>query len=127
MPERASEPRFESIAARSRNIDDLYAIAGAEVAKRSTAEWLQALREAEIPCGPVNTLEALRDDPQLQAIGFFRPYQHPSEGALEVPDAAFRFDRQSLPVRHHQPRLGEHGREVLREAGLTEAEIDAAL
>ena len=127
MPERAGEPRFESIAARSRNIDDLYAIAGAEVVKRSTAEWLEALREAEIPCGPVNTLEALRDDPQLQAVGFFRPYQHPSEGALEIPDAAFRFDRQSLPVRHHQPRLGEHGREVLREAGLTEAEIDAAL
>ncbi len=127
MPERAAEPRFASIGSRSRNIDDLYAIAGAEVAKRTTAEWLEALRAAEIPCGPVNTLEALRDDPQLQAIGFFRPFEHPSEGALEIPDAPFRFDRQSLPVRHHQPRLGEQSREVLREAGLSEAEIDAAL
>lgn len=126
-PERAVEPRFASIAARSRHIDELYAIAGAELGKRTSAEWLEALRAAEIPCGPVNTLEALRDDPQLQAIGFFRPYQHPSEGLLEVPDSAFRIDRQSMPVRHHHPRLGEQSREVLREAGLSEAEIDQAL
>lgn len=126
-PERAADPRFRSIADRARHIDELYALAGAEVGKRTTADWLTALREAEIPCGPVNTLEALRDDPQLTAIGFFRPYEHPTEGSLEVPDNAFRFDRQSLPIRHPHPRLGEHGREVLREAGLSEAEIDAAL
>lgn len=126
-PERADDPRFVTMAQRSRNIDELYAIAGAELRQRTSAEWLEALREAEIPCGPVNRLADLRDDPQLQAIGFFRPYQHPSEGALEIPDTAFRFDRQSLPVRHHQPRLGEQSREVLREAGLSEAEIDAAV
>ena len=126
-PERAADPRFVSMAQRSRNIDDLYAIAGAALRERSTADWLQALREAEIPCGPVNSLADLRHDPQLEAIGFFRPFEHPSEGALEIPDTAFRFDRQSLPVRHHQPKLGEHSREVLREAGMSDAEIDDAL
>lgn len=126
-PERAQEPRFETIARRALNIDDLYAIAGAEIGKRSTAEWLQALRAAEIPCGPVNSFADLETDPQLVATGFFRPFEHPSEGAIEVPEAAFRFDRQTLPIRHHQPKLGEQSREVLREAGLSEAEIDAVL
>lgn len=123
-PEMTADPRFVTMAARSRNIDALYGIAGALFAQRTTAEWLELLRRAEIPSGPVNSFDDLRGDPQLQAIGFFRPYEHPSEGSIEMPDTAFRFDRQSLPVRHHQPRLGEQGREILREAGLSEAEID---
>jgi crotonobetainyl-CoA:carnitine CoA-transferase CaiB-like acyl-CoA transferase len=44
-----------------------------------------------------------------------------------MPGTAYRFDRETLPVRRHQPLLGEHGREVLQEAGLSEAEIDAVL
>ncbi len=126
-PERAREPRFESIAKRALNIDALYGLAGAALVERTTAEWLEALRAAEIPCGPVNTFEDLKTDPQLSALGFFRPFEHPSEGPIEVPDTAFQFDRQSLPVRHHQPRLGEQSREILREAGLSDSEIDAVL
>ncbi|MDA0703037.1 MAG: CoA transferase [Proteobacteria bacterium] len=126
-PELAEDPRFRTMPDRSRNIDELYPLAGEALVQRSTAEWLDVLREAEIPSGPVNRLEDLRGDEHLIATGFFQPFDHPSEGKLEMPGTPYRFDRETLPVRRHQPLLGEHGREVLAEAGLSEAEIDTVL
>ena len=126
-PEWAQDPRFSSVGARADNIDALYRIAGKALATADTKSWLDRLRRAEIPAGPVNRLEDLRDDEHLQATGFFRPFNHPSEGAMEIPDTAFRFDHESLRVRQPQPRLGEHGREVLAEAGMSADEIERAL
>ncbi|MDH3658765.1 MAG: CoA transferase [Alphaproteobacteria bacterium] len=125
-PEKALDPRFSSVSARADNIDALYRIAGEALATAETQSWLDRLRRAEIPAGPVNRLEDLRDDRHLRATGFFRPFAHPSEGDLEIPDTAFRFDREELPLRRPQPRLGEHGREVLEEVGLSADEIAQA-
>jgi crotonobetainyl-CoA:carnitine CoA-transferase CaiB-like acyl-CoA transferase len=127
QPERADDPRFVTIGKRAGSIDALYRIAGDTLAQGTTAEWLAVLKRAEIPAGPVNRLEDLRGDAHLNATGFFRPFDHPSEGAMEIPDTAYRFDRRSLPVHRHQPRLGEHTQEVLLEAGLSEAEVEAVL
>lgn len=123
----ADDARFTSMALRTRNIDALYAAAGAVLASRGTDEWLALLSAAEIPCGRINTFTDLRADPQLAAVGFFRAFEHPSEGSIEVPDSGLRFDREALPIRHHQPRNGEQGAEILREAGLDEETIRAAL
>ena len=126
-PDYAEDPRFVSMDTRARHIDELYAIAGGLLGNRTSEEWLRLLREAEIPCGPVNRLEDLASDEQLTATQFFRPFEHPSEGAMETADTAFRFDRESLPLRRHQPTLGEHSRDVLREAGFDDSEIDDIL
>lgn len=126
-PEMADDPRYRTLADRTRNIDTLYASTGASLLARSTEDWLQALRQAEIPCGPINLFSDLKTDPQLQAIGMFRPYEHPSEGPLELLDSGLRLNREPLPVRQHQPALGEHGIEVLREAGLDDDAIAMAL
>ncbi|MCP5200042.1 MAG: CoA transferase [Gammaproteobacteria bacterium] len=127
QPQVAADPRFVSMAERTRHIDALYAQAGAVLATRTSAEWLEVLAAAEIPCGRINTFEDLRHDPQLGALGFFRPFAHPSEGELEIPDSGMRIDRAALPLRHHAPGLGEQGEAILREAGLDEAAIRAAL
>ena len=127
VPENASDPRFSSMGARSRNIDALYGEAGAHLVRRTSADWLRLLKENDIPCSPVNRLEDLKDDPHLREIGFFRPFDHPTEGAMIMPETPYRFDGGSLPVRHHQPRLNEHGRGILREAGYGEDEIDRLL
>ena len=77
--------------------------------------------------GQVYLLEELKADPHLQNIGFFRPFSHPSEGEIEDPDTPYQYDRTSLPIRRHQPRLGEHGLEILKEVGMDEFEIKTIL
>ena len=127
LPKMAEDPRFSTMALRVRNIDDLYREAGKVIANRNTEEWLKVLTEADIPVGRVNSLEDLRNDPHLTETGFFRPYEHPTEGAIEIPDTPYRIDRESLPIRRHPPQLGEHGQEILAELGMSQQEIQSAL
>jgi crotonobetainyl-CoA:carnitine CoA-transferase CaiB-like acyl-CoA transferase len=117
--------RFESLASRLQNIDALYVTLAAEVALRTTAEWLELLEGAGVPATPVRTLEELIDDPHLVATEFWRMQEHPTEGTLRVPAPSARFSRTTADVRRLAPRLGEHTREVLREAGYADAEVDA--
>jgi crotonobetainyl-CoA:carnitine CoA-transferase CaiB-like acyl-CoA transferase len=126
-PELARDPRFESLSARSKNINVVYQFAGEEIAKRSTADWIQLLDENEIPSGPVHSIEGVMEDPHLKAIGFFREEMHPTEGLIVVPDVPVRFSDTPAAVRRLQPRFGEHGCEILVEAGMAQEEIDAAL
>jgi len=126
-PELADDPRFETMKGRSHNIDALYGMAGELLVSQTSAEWLDILAAADIPAGRVNDFEDLFADPHLRAIDFFRSYDHPSEGPLLAPDTAYRIDGKPLPVRRPQPRLGEHNREILAEAGFTQAEIDTII
>ncbi|MDE0146909.1 MAG: CoA transferase [Rhodospirillaceae bacterium] len=122
-PEMKDDPRFLTVNTRLNHVDSLYGESGRDLVKKSSAEWLDLLRRTEIPCGPVNTLEDLRTDPHLSATGFFRPFEHPTEGKMEIPDTAFRFDGAALPVRLGQPHLGEHTETLLAEAGFDAAEV----
>lgn len=124
-PDMGDDDRFATMNARSRHIDALYAEAGNALAERASAEWLALLAEADIPAGPVNGFDDLRADPHLEAIGFYRCYEHPSEGALELPDPGYRLNGAALPVRRHQPGLGEHTAEVLSEADIPQDRIAA--
>ena len=69
-------------AARSENIDKLYAVVADVMPERSTAEWLEVLRDLDIPCTPVNSLDDLLTDDHLSDVGLFQDVEHPTEGAL---------------------------------------------
>ena len=119
------DPRFADLAARTRHIDEVYRLAGEALATRTTREWLALLDDIEIPAGPVNALTDLPNDPHLAAIGFFRHLHHPTEGAIVMPDVPLRFSDSPAEISRMPPRLGEHGREILGEIGLSSAEIGA--
>ncbi|MGB6537041.1 MAG: CoA transferase [Xanthobacteraceae bacterium] len=126
-PEMVNDPRFDSIAARAKNVVTLYELAGACIADKTTDEWIVLLRELEIPAARMSSLEDLFDDPQLQASGFFKRATHPSEGEILYTDLPVRFSGAGADAAagRLQPRLGEHSFEVLREAGFSESEISA--
>jgi crotonobetainyl-CoA:carnitine CoA-transferase CaiB-like acyl-CoA transferase len=124
-PEMMSDPRFDSIASRAKNVVAICELAGQCITDRTTDEWLTHLRELEIPAARISSLEDLFTDPQLAASGFFKRATHPSEGEILYTDLPVRFDGASSTSERLQPRLGEHSFEVLREAGLKESEIQA--
>jgi crotonobetainyl-CoA:carnitine CoA-transferase CaiB-like acyl-CoA transferase len=124
-PELHSDPRFDSIAARARNIVEIYELAGGCLAEKTTDEWLALLRELEIPSARMSSLDDVLADPQLKASGFFKRATHPTEGEILYTDLPVRFSDGPTGSDRLQPRLGEHSVEVLREAGLTDNEIEA--
>jgi crotonobetainyl-CoA:carnitine CoA-transferase CaiB-like acyl-CoA transferase len=123
-PEMHSDPRFDSIASRARNIVALYELAGACIAYKTTDEWLLLLRQLEIPAARMSSLNDVMTDPQLEASGFFKRATHPSEGDILYTDLPVRFSDGPTSSARLQPRLGEHSIEVLREAGLSDREIE---
>ncbi len=123
-PQCAQDEKFATMSARTEHTDLLYATVGDIIKSKSSGFWLENLSDAEIPCGPINTFDDLMTDEHLQSVDFFRPYNHPTEGQLYAMDTGMKFNRMSLPIRHHQPQLGEHSAEILAELGFDQATIN---
>jgi crotonobetainyl-CoA:carnitine CoA-transferase CaiB-like acyl-CoA transferase len=121
------DPRFASQEARSRNIAEVYAFVAEQLVSRTSAEWLAAFAEADIPATPLNTLDDLIADPHLHATGFFRREEHPSEGTLRTMGVPSTWSESQPEPRLPAPRLGEHSMDILREAGCSESEIAAMI
>jgi crotonobetainyl-CoA:carnitine CoA-transferase CaiB-like acyl-CoA transferase len=122
-----TDPRFADITARTANIDALYAMLGEELQHRTTDEWLELLQQNDIPCIRPHTLESLLDDPHLADIGFFRLEEHPSEGRIRTMREPSTWSETVPPTGRFAPRLGQHTRAVLAEAGYAPDEIDTLL
>ncbi len=92
--------------------------------QRSGDEWLGRLRDRGIPCGPINTMDGVANDPQVRSRGMLLELDH-ALGAVTVPGAPWRLDRAAattdvLPP----PTLGQHTDAILRnELGCDDAEI----
>jgi crotonobetainyl-CoA:carnitine CoA-transferase CaiB-like acyl-CoA transferase len=119
-----TDPRFATQEARSQNYDLAYAMVADEMTRRTTAEWIEALEAADIPVQRMNSLADIVSDPHLAAIGYFRVIDHPTEGPIKSMAVPSEWSESKPEYRRHAPRLGEHTREVLREAGLSEVAIE---
>ncbi len=122
-PELADDPRLADAQTRSRHVAELYALIADCVRHGSTAFWLDQLKSADIPSGPVNPLAGLPADEHLAAVDMFPATEHPTEGSIRIVRPPVRFSEADCAMRRHAPRLGEHSREILREAGLADDKI----
>ena len=75
----------------------------------------------------MNELEDVIADPHLEAIGYFTEHDHPTEGRIRTMAVPSEWSESAPGYRRHAPGLGEHTREVLREAGLGAEAIEAML
>jgi crotonobetainyl-CoA:carnitine CoA-transferase CaiB-like acyl-CoA transferase len=127
-PELKDDPRFRTMADRTRNIDDTYDVTARIMATRTTQQWLDLFAPTSVPINRVNTLEDLADDPHLVETGFWKTVEHPTEGRLRTTAFPVNFsDTPADVTRRHAPRLGEHTREVLEDLGYASERIDSML
>jgi crotonobetainyl-CoA:carnitine CoA-transferase CaiB-like acyl-CoA transferase len=121
----STDPRFRDFQSRYANIDDVNAWLSETFKTRSTQEWLRVLEDADIPVMPMHDFGSIMKDPHLVAIEFFKMMDHPTEGRIRSLSIPAAFSRTPPQPSGHAPRQGEHGEEILLEAGLTPQEIDA--
>jgi crotonobetainyl-CoA:carnitine CoA-transferase CaiB-like acyl-CoA transferase len=121
------DPRFADMASRTANIDALYEMIAEELQHKTTDEWLALLQEHDIPCIRPHTLDTLIEDPHLQDAGFFVFEEHPTEGRILTMREPSTWSETPPPAGLFASRLGQETREILAEAGLTDAEIGSML
>jgi crotonobetainyl-CoA:carnitine CoA-transferase CaiB-like acyl-CoA transferase len=122
-----ANPQLRDLTSRTVHAHAVYAFIGEAMKERTTGEWLEALDKADIPAAPMHTLDSLLEDPHLKATGFFKVVDHPSEGRIREMNIPGNWSEAQPDIRRRAPRLGEHTIEVLREAGLDQAQIDAMM
>lgn len=126
-PELKTDPRFNTVAARFKNTPEYFSIRAEGLKKKTTAEWMEIFDRTDVPAMPFQTLDQIMEDPHLQDIGFFEKLDHPTEGKIwnmKLPNKLSRGARRDF---RHAPKIGEQSLEVLREAGLSDADISALL
>ena len=118
------DERFKDLSSRVKNIDDTYSETGKILATKTTQEWLDIFAQTKVPVIVVNSLEDLFHDPHLEAVDFWQSYEHPTEGQLKMPGFPSKFSKTPASIRKHAPKLGEHSKEILAEAGIDEETIN---
>ena len=110
------------MASRMRHIDELYGILAERLRHKTTAQWTGIFTARDVSFGPVNSLDDLMQDEYLRETGFFKRYQHPTEGEVVMTSIPVNFSASPGSYRLPPPRVGEHTQEILESIGFKEGQ-----
>lgn len=126
LAELAADPRFSSNKRRVENRAALIQRLCAATRLRPTARWVADLERVGVPCGPINAIDAVFADPQVQARGMKLELPHPVAGEVSLVANPLRLSQTPVSYRSAPPLLGADTREVLAgKLGLSDADLDA--
>jgi crotonobetainyl-CoA:carnitine CoA-transferase CaiB-like acyl-CoA transferase len=123
-PELAKDARFATPSARSVNATVRINKMQEYIAQHTTAEWLERLDAADVPCAPILRRGEIIHNEQVVARGIIAEFEQPGVGRVRQPKPAARFAVNEAMIAGPAPRVGQHSREVLRELGYSEAAIE---
>ena len=111
----AEDSRFTTNAGRVEHRDELISLLKPIFSTRTANEWLSALEAEGIPCGPINTLDQVFSEPQVQAREMVVDLEHTSIGDLRLVGSPLKFSETPVAYRRPPPSLGEHTENVLKD------------
>jgi crotonobetainyl-CoA:carnitine CoA-transferase CaiB-like acyl-CoA transferase len=117
-PELYDDPRFSKKYTRVDNREQLTPRLEAILSQATTAEWMQKLLAEGVPCGPLNTIDKALRDPQVEARGFLAEVE-----GRKFPRTPLTMSKTPVALKRSAPRIGQHTREVLAAAGLSDDKI----
>ncbi len=123
-PEWLTDPRFATTELRDLNINDRLELIQSVLITRPTAEWMEILNAAGVPCAPVLARRDMIHHPQIEATGIVVETEHPQAGRLRQARNAARFSVTETQHRNGAPTLNQDRNEILEEAGYTAEEIE---
>jgi crotonobetainyl-CoA:carnitine CoA-transferase CaiB-like acyl-CoA transferase len=109
--ELADDERYATNPARVANREELVEVLQQRFSKRTTDEWVEKIREAGVPCGPVNALADVFSDEHVLSSGILQTVEHPVAGLLEMLASPVLIDLERPPIRRPPPTLGQHTEE----------------
>lgn len=122
----AEDPRFAAAADRGANHGRLVELIDAQVITRPSAEWIERLVAADVPCTVIQDYAMVSEDPQARANGYIHEEEHPVWGRVRTQGPVATFSRTPASVRRHAPvQPGDHSSEILREFGFDDGSIAA--
>ncbi|SDF20758.1 CaiB/BaiF CoA transferase family protein [Sporolituus thermophilus] len=125
-PDLVADERFVTNAKRTQNVKELKVILDDVFSAKTVDEWLKELEEAGIPCGPINTIDRVINDPQVQAREMIVETDHPVAGKIKMAGVPIKMSATPGAVERPAPLLGQHTEEILAEVlGLSAEEVAA--
>lgn len=112
-PELANDERFLTNPLRVENQDILIPLLQEAFLQQTNTHWLTKCRNNNIPCGPIQNIKQVSEDPQLHARNMFIDYKHPTAGTIKMIGSPLKLSRTPVSIRHHPPNLGEHTEDIL--------------
>jgi crotonobetainyl-CoA:carnitine CoA-transferase CaiB-like acyl-CoA transferase len=123
-PDLIEDGRFNTVAARSRNVIERRALMSAELSKWPSADILERLQAENVPCAPVLSRTEVLTDPQVIINGIIEVHEDVVLGSVRQPRPAARFSATPAAVRRLAPYLGADNREIMIELGYSTADIE---
>lgn len=123
-PEWIEDARFLTNTQRMQNLDALVALMNERLATKTVAEWIALLEPAGVPCGPINSIAQVLEDPHTLARDMVVELEHPKAGRTRAIGLPIKLSATPGRVARPAPLFGQHTREVLAEFGFGAREIE---
>jgi len=123
LTELCNDQRFKTNAQRIKNLLELRSLLDQAFIKNSRSYWTQKMQDAEVPCGPINSIAEALSDPQIVHRQMVRELDHPISGKVPQVMTPFHFTNSSIKVDQAPPLLGQHTLSILSDLGLSDDEI----